>query len=78
MLKLEDLLKKYKVHNRLQTMDRKANYAAPTAVTLALEVFNKHITECMLCAEKGCQKLRFRHYEVSPPVKSFLNRCHVF
>ena len=59
-------------------MGGKTNHPAPTEVSLALEALDKQITECMLCAEKGYQKLRSGHYEFSPPVKSFLDRFHAF
>ena len=32
----------------------------------------------MLKAEKGCQKLYANHYEFSPPVKLWLDRCHSY
>ena len=44
----------------------------------ALEKIDKVLTMLMLEAEKKCRKLYAAHYEFSPPVVCWLDRCHAY
>ena len=47
-------------------------------VTKALEGLNQLLTNLMLSTEKGCRKLWTGHYEFSPVIKGWLDRCHAY
>ena len=36
------------------------------------------MTNLMLSAEKNCRKMYSNHYQYSPPVKAWLDRCHSY
>ena len=44
----------------------------------ALEMIDKEIMGLMLSAEKHCRKMYANHYQFSPPVKLWLDRCHSY
>ena len=41
-------------------------------------MINKEMTDLMLSAEKQCCKIYSNHYQFSPPVKAWLDRCHSY
>ena len=43
-----------------------------------LKIIDQMMTRLMLSAEKNCCKLYAAHYEFSPAVKCWLDRCHAY
>ena len=75
---LESLFKEHGVHERLKTLASKATFPVSEEVARALEGLDVLMSRLMTQAEKGCRKLRSNHYEFSPAVKHWLDRCHAF
>ena len=74
--KLEALFKEHTIYNRLQVLAKNAAHPASADARSALEVLNNQMEQFMLSSEKGCRKIQVEHYEFSPAVKSYLDRCH--
>ena len=66
---IKDLEEKFERHNILERLEEAA---------VALEKIDLEMTRLMLSAEKKCRKLYTRHYEFSPPIKRWLDRCHAY
>ena len=74
--KLEALFKEHNIYDRLQALAKKAAHPGSADDRRALEVLDNQMEQFMLSSEKGCRKIRVGHYEFSPAVKSYLDRCH--
>ena len=41
-------------------------------------MIDREMTEMMTAAKKGCRKLWSGHYEYSPEVQQWIDKCHVY
>ena len=64
--------------DKLMLTRRSANYPVLEEAAKALEGMDQLMESLMLTAEKKCRKLNAGHYEFSPQVKEWLDRCHAF
>ena len=63
---------------RLKEIKRTATYPLSQEAADALEKIDREMEAQMLHAEKKCQKFYANHYEFSPTVKKWLDRCHSY
>lgn len=78
---IEDLEAKFERHNileRLKKISKEASFPISAETAKVLEKINLEVTKLMLSAEKKCRKLYIKHYEFSPPIKQWLDRCHTY
>ena len=75
---LEEKFRRYQILERLQKIAADAAFPASREAVEALEKIDKEMTKLMLRAEKGCRKLYAQHYDFSPQVKRWLDRCHAY
>ena len=81
--RLEASLEEHKVYDRLLELAGEkepqsvADFVAEEAEDV-LEELDQLMTKLMLDAEKKCRKLYAAHYEFSPQVKCWLDRCHAY
>ena len=54
------------------------DYPVSEEAVRALEGSNQLISNLMQCSEKKCHELHKAHYEFSPKIKWWLDRCHAF
>ena len=76
--KLEASFKAHGVLENLKSLAAKASFPVSDEVARALEGIDVLMANLMTQAEKGCRKLRANHYDFSPAVKYWLDRCHAF
>ena len=74
----ETSFKQAKVLKRLREIDRTATLPLSEEAKAVLEKIDKVMEGYMLRAEKKCRKLYFNHYNFSPTVKLWLDRCHSY
>ena len=78
---IEDLEAKFERHNileRLKKISKEASYPISAEAAEALEKIDLEVTKLMLSAEKKCRKMYTKHYEFSPPIKRWMDRCHAY
>ncbi|KAL7540242.1 hypothetical protein ACHAXR_009967, partial [Thalassiosira sp. AJA248-18] len=78
MDKLKKLFQRHNILGRLNDIAKVASYPLADEAAAALEAIDKLVASLMLEAEKGCRKIRANHYEFSPQVKIWLDRCHAY
>jgi hypothetical protein len=76
--KLEELFKQHNIYRRLLEIEQKASFPASKEVKGTLEQLDQLIVELMLLSEQKCRKICAAHYEFSPVIKEWLDRCHAF
>ena len=74
--KLKELYLEHRIWDKLEAWSKTADYPLAKEAAAALEGLDQLTTNLMLCAEKRCRKLNTGHYEFSPEVKEWLDRCH--
>ena len=72
------MFRKHKVLERLKEIAQTASFPASKEAEVALEKLDKEMSKLMLTAEKDCRKLYACHYEFSPDVKLWLDKCHSY
>ena len=75
---LEGMFKKYKVLERLKELEQTATFPVSQEAKQAMENLDQEMSKLMLQAEKGCRKLHASHYDFSPDVKLWLDKCHSY
>ena len=75
---LELLYQEHRVWDKLVQAGKSANYPVSVEASKALEGMDQLMESLMLAAENKCRKLNAGHYEFSPQVKEWLDRCHAF
>jgi len=75
---LEGKVKEGGILNRLRKIDEDSSFPASTETTAALEKIDRQLESMMLSAEKSCRKKYAAHYEFSPTVQFWINRCQVY
>ena len=78
---IKDLEEKFERHNileRLKKLSKDATFPVSEEAAEALEKIDLKMTHLILSAEKKCRKLYTKHYEFSPPIKRWLDRCHAY
>ena len=75
---LENLFKEARVLERLREIKRTATYPLNKEAAAALEKIDKEMEGYMLHAKKKCRKFYANHYDFSPTVKLWLDRCHLY
>ena len=63
---------------RLKEIKRTATYPLSQEAADALEKIDREMEAQMLHAEKKCRKFYANHYEFSPTVQQWLDRCHLY
>ena len=76
--RLENSFRKHGIYEKLLVLESRATYPVTEEVAKALEALDVLVTELMLHAEKKCRKLRAGHYEFSPVIKGWLDKCHAY
>ena len=76
--KLEELFKQHNIYRRLLELEKKASFPASKEVKETLEQLDQLVVELMLLSERKCRKICAAHYEFSPVIKEWLDRCHAF
>lgn len=76
--KLEQLFKSHNIYERLVEIERDASFPIASEAKAALEALDRTVSELMHTAEKGCRKLRAQHYDFSPEVRTWIDRCHAY
>ena len=74
--KLESLFREHNIYDRLQSLAKTAAHPLSADARRALEVLDNQMEQFMLSSESKYRKIRVGHYEFSPAVKSYLDRCH--
>ena len=59
-------------------LEKKASFPASKEVKETLEQLDHLVVELMLLSERKCRKICAAHYEFSPVIKEWLDRCHAF
>ena len=75
---LENSFKEARVLERLREIKKTATYPLNEEAAAALEKIDKEMEGYMLHAEKKCRKFYANHYDFSPTVKLWLDRCHSY
>ena len=75
---LEKAFQKGHILSRLESLQKDATFPASAEVAKALERIDNEMEEMMLASEKSCRKLYAAHYEFSPTVQFWLNRCRAY
>ena len=76
--KLQLLYQEHGVWDKLVHAKKSSNYPVSKEAASALEKMDQLMEGLMLAAEKKCRKLNAGHYEFSPEVKEWLDRCQAF
>ena len=72
--RLEKHFKKYHILVQLEVLEKDAGFPASEEGTRALEGLDKQVTLFMLNAKRKCRKIYVGEYEVSPQVKTRIDR----
>ena len=72
------MFKKYKVLERLREIEKTATFPVSREAKAALEKLDKEISKLMLTPEKECRQLYTNHYDFSPDIKLWLDKCHSY
>ena len=75
---LEALYQEDGVWDKLEGLAKSADFQVTAEAAQALENLDQLTEKLMVGAEKRCHKLNAVHYEFSPQVKEWLDRCHTF
>ena len=75
---LEGMFKKYKVLERLKELEQTVTFPVSQEAKQAMEKLDKEMSKLMLQAKKDCRKLYANHYDFSPDVKLWLDKCHSY
>ena len=75
---MEAKFKRHNILERLKKILKEASFPVSEEAAEALEKIDLEMTRLMLSAEKKCRKLYTKHYEFSPPIKQWLDRCHAY
>ena len=76
--RLEASFKESRILERLREIKRTATYPLSKEAAEALEKIDREMEAHMLHTEKKCRKFYANHYEFSPTVKKWLDRCHSY
>ena len=68
----------HSIYNRLKNLEKKVTFPASEEVRTTLEEIDKLMVQLMLQSERKCRKICAAHYEFSPVIKDWLDRCHAF
>ena len=66
------------VLERLKELEQTATFLMSQEAKLAMEALDIEMSKLMLQAKKGCRKLYANHYDFSPDVKLWLDKCHSY
>lgn len=69
--------KEKNIERRLVQIEETATFPPTEEVEKLMEKLDNLIEEIMLQSEKGCRRLYAAHYEFSPPIQLWLDRCHL-
>ena len=75
---LEEAFQKGSILERLQKVQQDASFPASAEVSEALERIDREMENMMLASEKSCRKMYACHYEFSPTVQFWINRCQAY
>ena len=75
---LEEKFKKHDILGKLQAIADMVNSPLAYDAEEALEKLDRQMTALMLKAEKNCRKLYAGHYDFSPAIKLWLDKCHSY
>ena len=66
-----------KIEQMIGSLEGEASFPPSQVVIDKLEKLDNLVEEIMLQAERGCRKLFAAHYEFSPEVQNWMDRCHL-
>ena len=75
---LEEKFEQGQFLERWKKIAQEQSYSISREAEEALEMIDKVMLDLMLSAEKYCRKMYANHYRFNPPVKLWLNRCHLY
>ena len=76
--RLEKLFRQRNIYCQLLRLEKKASFPATQEVKNTLEELDRLIVELMKISERKCRNICAAHYEFSPVIKEWLDRCHAF
>lgn len=73
---VKEKFKKHKIEEKLSTLEQQATFPPSQEVEIGMEKLDNVIEEIMLQSEQKCRIIYPAHYEFSPVIKRWLDRCH--